>query len=77
MFSFMSLCPPNENSSGTAPANLGLAAGDDPLDILPQATHRNGHAVLQHPLQLGLGHIVFFKIMQELLGCGGEIKLLS
>ena len=46
------------------------------LGILPQTAQRDGHAVLQHPIQLGLGTVRLLKIVKELLGGGGEFQLL-
>ena len=30
-----------------------------------------------HAVQLGLGAVIFFKVMQELLGCAGQVQILG
>ena len=47
------------------------------LGVLPEAAGTHGHAPLRHPVQTGLGPVVFFKIVDELLGCAGKIQFLG
>ena len=46
-------------------------------DILSQTTGRYCHAALYVAIQLRLGTIILFKVVDELLGGGGELQLLS
>ena len=41
------------------------------LAVLAQTTQGYGHTTLQVAVQLGLGHIILLKILEELLGGGG------
>ena len=47
------------------------------LCILPQTTDGNSHAIFQIPIQLGLGPVIFLKVMQELLRCRGKLQSLG
>ena len=47
------------------------------LGILPQPAQRNCHAVLQVPVQAGLGPVQLRKIPQELFGRAGQAQLLG
>ena len=47
------------------------------LGVRPQAAHGHGHAVLQVPVQPGLGAVRLLKVVQELLGGRGQGQLLS
>ena len=47
------------------------------LGVRPQAAHGHGHAVLQVPVQPGLGPVRLLKVVEELLGGGGELQLLG
>ena len=47
------------------------------LRVRPQASDGNSHAVLQHPVQPGLGTVGLLKVVQELLGSGGQVQFLS
>ena len=42
------------------------------LSVRTQAAQRDGHAALQLPVQLGLGTVGLLKVVEELLGGGGE-----
>ena len=46
------------------------------LAVLAQTAEGDGHTALEVAVQLGLRHIVFLEIFEELLGCRGEFQLL-
>ena len=47
------------------------------LGVLTQTAQGDGHAALQLPVQLGLGTVGLLEVVQELLGCGGQLQLLG
>lgn len=46
------------------------------LRVGAQTADADGHAVLKIAVEPGLGAVLLFKVVQELLWCGGEIQLL-
>ena len=47
------------------------------LAVGAQAAQGDGHAALQIPVQAGLGPVGLLKVVEELLGGGGELQLLG
>ena len=47
------------------------------LGIRTETAQADRHAALKVPVQLGLGPVVFLKIMKELFGGAGESQLLG
>ena len=47
------------------------------LAVGAQAAQGDGHAALQIPVQTGLGPVGLLKVVEELLGGGGELQLLG
>ena len=46
------------------------------LVVFTKTSDGNGHSALKLAVELGLGHIVFYEVVKELLGCAGKLKLL-
>ena len=66
-------------AAGGAPQGV-VAEADELIVVLgvrPQAADGHRHAVFQHPVQTGLGTVVLLKVVEELLGSGGEVQLLG
>ncbi len=62
-------------------AAQGIVGEADELDVIlgigTQTADGDRHAVLQVAVQAGLGTVVLAEVVQELLGCAGQLELLG
>ena len=65
-------------AAGSAAQGVVAHAGELVIKqgVLTQTTDADGHAVLGVAVQLGLGTVVLLEVVEELLGCAGQVQFL-